>query len=71
MAMRPSKKVNQGHKAEKYRFNVSWSDADGVFIGRVTEFPSLAAHGSSQEKALREIRSVVQYVLEDHAADAS
>ncbi len=52
-------------RAEEYSFNVVWSDDDLCFIGRVDEFPSLAAHGSTQEKALKEISSVVGYVLED------
>jgi predicted HicB family RNase H-like nuclease len=55
------------YKAEEYSYNVAWSDSDGVFVARVTEFPSLAAHGSSQEKALREVRSVVGHVIEDMA----
>jgi predicted HicB family RNase H-like nuclease len=57
------------YKAEEYSFSVVWSEEDACFIGRVDEFPSLAAHGSTQEKALREIRHVVEYVLEDLAAE--
>jgi predicted HicB family RNase H-like nuclease len=57
------------YKAEEYSFTVVWSEDDACFIGRVDEFPSLAAHGSTQEKALREIRHVVEYVLEDLAAE--
>lgn len=56
------------YKAEEYSFSVVWSEDDKAFIGRVDEFPSLAAHGSTQEKALRETRNVVQFVLEDLAA---
>ena len=56
------------YKAEEYSFSVVWSEDDQAFIGRVDEFPSLAAHGSTQEKALRETRNVVQFVLEDLAA---
>ena len=56
-------------RPEEYSYSVSWSEADKLFIGRVIEFPSLAAHGSTQEKALHEIRTVVEYVLEDlHAS---
>jgi predicted HicB family RNase H-like nuclease len=54
--------------ASEYCYHLAWSDEDDVFLGRVTEFPSLAAHGSTQEKALREIRKVVEFVLEDLAA---
>ena len=52
-------------RPEEYSYSVAWSREDDAFIGRVTEFPSLAAHGSTQEKALREIRRVVEFVLED------
>ena len=54
-------------RREEYSYSVMWSEADKAFIGRVMEFPSLAAHGSTQEKALREIRIVVGVVLEDLA----
>ncbi len=57
------------NRAEDYSYVVAWSDEDNAFVARVTEFPSLAAHGSSQEKALREVRSVVAFVLEDLAAE--
>lgn len=58
-------------KPEQYSYNVAWSEEDEVFIGRVAEFPSLAAHGDSQEKALREIRTVVGYVLEELAEEGA
>ena len=65
--MSRSKSVTESaqYKAEEYGFSVVWSEDDKAFIGRVDEFPSLAAHGSTQEKALRETRNVVQFVLED------
>ena len=56
---------NTRYKAEEYLFSVVWSDDDEVFVGRVVEFPSLAAHGNTMEEALKEIREVVGYVLED------
>ncbi len=59
----------QQHKAEEYSYSVVWSADDKAFIGRVDEFPSLAAHGSTQEKALHEIGNVVKFVLEDLAAE--
>jgi predicted HicB family RNase H-like nuclease len=65
MAKKADKQSEQAIKPEQYSYNVAWSEEDRVFIGRVAEFPSLAAHGASQEKALREIRTVVEYVLED------
>ncbi|HJP95724.1 MAG TPA: toxin-antitoxin system HicB family antitoxin [Pyrinomonadaceae bacterium] len=53
------------YDAQDYLYSVVWSEEDKAFIGRVLEFPSLAAHGDTQEDALREIRSAVEYALED------
>ena len=53
------------HDHGDYTYSVVWSDEDEVFIGRVLELPSLAAHGNTQAKALSEIRSVVQHTFED------
>ncbi len=67
--MARTKVVKANNRAEEYSYTVAWSEDDGAFIGRVSEFPSLAAHGSTQEKALREIRDVVAFVLEDLATE--
>lgn len=67
--MSRAKALKADKRAEEYSYTVAWSEEDDAFIGRVVEFPSLAAHGSTQEKALREIRSVVRYVIEDLAAE--
>ena len=55
--------------AEQYCYSVVWSEDDMAFIGRVIEFPSLAAHGDTQEKALLEIRNVIEFVIEDLTAE--
>ena len=52
-------------KVEQYLYSVGWSEEDEVFVARVAEFPSLAAHGETQEDAMREIKSVVEFVLGD------
>ena len=52
-------------KAEHYLYSVGWSEADDSFVARVAEFPSLAAHGDTQEEALSEIKDVVGFVLND------
>lgn len=52
-------------KAEQYLYTVGWSEEDNAFVARVAEFPSLAVHGETQEEALREIRDVVNFVLND------
>lgn len=50
---------------EQYLYNIGWSEEDESFVARVAEFPSLAAHGDTQEEALREIKDVVGFVIED------
>jgi predicted HicB family RNase H-like nuclease len=54
-------------KAEDYFYSVVWSEEDEAFIGRVAEFPSLAAHGPTLQKGLRETIVVVEGTLEDLA----
>ncbi|PIE91502.1 MAG: toxin-antitoxin system HicB family antitoxin [Acidobacteria bacterium] len=58
-------KYKTGINIDKYDDHVTWSKEDQVFIGRVTEFPSLAALGSSLDGALYEIHQVVGMVLEE------
>lgn len=53
------------YNANDYEYRVAWSEEDKLYVGRVTEFPSLAAHGDSPEDALSEIKAVVGYVIED------
>jgi predicted RNase H-like HicB family nuclease len=50
---------------EQYLYSVGWSEEDEAFVARVAEFPSLAAHGETQEEALKEIKAVVELVLKD------
>lgn len=51
--------------AEHYLYTVGWSEDDEAYVARVAEFPSLAAHGDSQEAALRSVQQVVKAVLKD------
>lgn len=44
---------------DKYTYRIEWSNDDQLHIARCLEFPSLAAHGETSEKALKEIESVV------------
>jgi predicted HicB family RNase H-like nuclease len=57
--------VAPNYRAEDYYYTIARSDEDGAFIARVGEFPSLAAHGSTQREALDEIMTVVTGALED------
>lgn len=61
------KKVNRRDlpDAEQYLFSVGWSEKDASFVARVAEFPSLAAHGDTQEEAIREIKGVLSFVISD------
>ena len=54
--------------AERYLYTVGWSAEDEAYVARVAEFPSLAAHGDSQEAALHSLHKVVRVVLADLAA---
>ena len=48
---------------DPYTYVVSYEPDDRAFVGRVHEFPSLAAHGSTAVEALVEIQAVVADVL--------
>ena len=50
-----------------YNYSVTWAPDDNVYVATVTEFPSLAAHGDSQEEAFAELRIVVGDVVADLA----
>jgi predicted RNase H-like HicB family nuclease len=49
----------------KYEYIINWSEEDQVYIASVVEFPSLQSHGDSDEIALKEIKSVVSFVIAD------
>ena len=51
--------------AEQYLYSTGWFKTDEVFVARAAEFPSLAAHGETQKEAMREIRNIVEFVLND------
>ena len=44
---------------EKYTYRIEWSEEDQAHVAKCLEFPSLAAHGSTVEAALKEIEHVV------------
>lgn len=48
-----------------YWYIVEWEEEDQVFVARVAEFPSLSAHGNTQEQAMAELQGVVAFVLKD------
>ncbi|WP_249755755.1 type II toxin-antitoxin system HicB family antitoxin [Microvenator marinus] len=61
--------MNFEELASRYSYNVSWSPEDEVYIGRVVEWQSLAAHADSPEQALAEILNVVAIAIEDCEED--
>lgn len=52
-------------EAKKYSYRVEWDGRDEVYVGYVSEFRGLSAHGGSPEEAFEEIRKVVEYVVEE------
>ncbi len=44
---------------KKYTYRIEWSSEDNAHVARCLEFPSLAAHGKTPEKALKEIELAV------------
>ncbi len=52
-------------KNDHYTYRVTWSKDDKEYVGLCAEFPSLSWLASSQEAALKGIRSVVSEVVAD------
>ena len=50
---------------DHYTYRVTWSEDDQEFVGLCAEFPSLSWLATSQEAALRGIRSIVAQVVAD------
>lgn len=50
---------------DRYTYRVTWSEDDKEYVGLCAEFPSLSWLASSQEAALRGIRSVVKKIVAD------
>ena len=52
-------------KNDHYTYRVTWSEDDKEYVGLCAEFPSLSWLASSQQAALRGIRTVVADVVAD------
>jgi predicted HicB family RNase H-like nuclease len=69
--MQQTRQVQHGtsptYTLKEYVYTVVWSEEDQAHIGRMAEFPSLHAHGSTPVEALTEIAHVVGVILEDLA----
>ena len=47
----------------KYTFRAEWSEDDGVFIARALEIPSILAHASTPEGAIKELKVALTIAL--------
>lgn len=61
----PMKLDERSSEESAYSYQVRWSDEDEMHVGRVAEFPSLAAHGDTPHAARAEIMALVRSVLAD------
>ena len=48
----------------KYEIIIYWSNEDGAFVAEAPELQGCAAHGDTQEAALRHINEAVELWLE-------
>lgn len=49
---------------KKYSYRVVWSEEDGVYIAHAIEVPSILAHASSAEDAIKEVKVPLEIALE-------
>lgn len=56
---------NRSPFEDLYEYYIQYNLKDKVFVARISEFKSLAAHGDTMEEALKEIRSLVSNVIQD------
>ena len=52
--------------AEKYSFNLRYSDEDQGYIAVCPEFPGLSGFGESPEKAIEEARTALELFIETY-----
>jgi len=48
----------------RYEIIIYWSDEDEAFVAEVPELPGCAAHGSTQEEALRNANEAIELWIE-------
>lgn len=51
--------------SQYYDYRIQYSQQDELFVGSVVEWPSLKAHGDTQDEALDEIKKAVELSIED------
>ena len=55
--------------ANRYSFNIEWSDEDEEYIATCPAFPGLSAFGETEEEALREAKIALEGFIETHKAN--
>src|ERR1044071_884397 len=55
--------------ANRYSFNIEWSDEDEEYIATCPAFPGLSAFGETEEEALREAKIALEGFVETHKAN--
>lgn len=53
----------------KYSYQIEYDPEDKIYIARSAEIPSVLAHGKTQEKALKEIKTALKNILEQMKED--
>ena len=48
----------------RYTIVLRWSDEDNAFIAESPDLPGIAAHGSSYEEALHEMKEAISWSLD-------
>ncbi len=57
--------MNQQDLVLKYEYRVAWEQEDEVYVARIAEWPSLTAHAQDPDAAMRELRKVVAFAIQD------
>lgn len=52
-------------KAQRYGFNVLWSDVDQAFVATCPDFPDLSAFGGTPEDAVEDAMKVLDMYVEE------
>jgi predicted RNase H-like HicB family nuclease len=55
--------------ANRYSFNIEWSDEDEEYIATCPAFPGLSAFGETEEDALEEAKIALEGFIETHKAN--
>lgn len=55
--------------ANRYSFNIEWSDEDEEYIATCPAFPGLSAFGETEEEALKEAKIALEGFVETHKAN--